>query len=273
MKPQVFRLRASSFERHDEETEKPKRILFLSVEGARTEKNYFSYLNKHLNHIVVKIEVLSKRKGDSSVQAVIELIDEIQQLRDPNQPHEPLLSKSDGIASDQSPNAPEREERAFLTEKDLAYYRYLRDMYSDEDYFAVVLDRDCHSHTEEQLIRANQHCQSLKNTFLILSNPCFELWLLLHFVNVKEAYSEDKKKHLLQNTKVKPDRTYIQDILKNHVGSARKNITKKVFDDKYFPNIGKAIANASLLYTTFPELLNSLGTNMAVLFSLLKEDK
>lgn len=226
-----------------------------------------------MNHIVVKIEVLAKRKGDSSIQAVIELIDEIQQLRDPARPLEPLLSKSDGIASDQLPNAPDREERAFLTEKDLAYYRYLRDMYSDEDYFVVVLDRDCHSHKEEQLIRANQHCQSLKYTFLILSNPCFELWLLLHFVDVANSYTEDEKKHLLQNPEGTSGRTYIQDILKNRTGSGSKKISKKVFDDKYFPNIGKAIANASLLYTTFPDLLNSLGTNMAVLFSLLKEDQ
>lgn len=79
-----YRLRSSAFVRTEENNKvDPKRIVFLSVEGARTEKDYFTHLNASLDSSLIHIEVLQHRRGDGYVAPtyVVELLQEYLSVR------------------------------------------------------------------------------------------------------------------------------------------------------------------------------------------------
>ena len=81
---------------------------------------------------------------------------------------------------------------------DIEYRRYLQSFRQDMDYFAVVLDRDCGSHSkqlmQECLDECNQH-----NYGCFVTNPCFEFWLLLHLCDVKSEFSPEELESLYSN--------------------------------------------------------------------------
>ena len=77
-----FRLHSDAFERLEEENQKnPKRVVFLSVEGAVTEVQYFQYLGERIinnENTVFRIEILRRKRNDgySSPAHIIELLNE-----------------------------------------------------------------------------------------------------------------------------------------------------------------------------------------------------
>ena len=82
-----FRLRANTmFNRIDEEQkEEPLKIVFLSVEGNKTEKQYFQYVEKYREKLGIKREVhihtLQRAKNDnlSAPENVLELLEALSQ--------------------------------------------------------------------------------------------------------------------------------------------------------------------------------------------------
>ena len=84
-----FRLRANTmFNRIDEEQkEEPLKIVFLSVEGNKTEKQYFQYVEKYREKLGIKREVhihtLQRAKNDnlSAPENVLELLEEYLDIR------------------------------------------------------------------------------------------------------------------------------------------------------------------------------------------------
>ena len=61
------------------------------------------------------------------------------------------------------------------------------------DELCLVIDRDKQSWTEATISEVAQFCHA-KQYILALSNPCFELWLLIHHYDVM-LLSEDEKKY------------------------------------------------------------------------------
>ena len=83
------RLHSSMYERPDEGADqKPKRIVFLSVEGNTTEKDYFRFVNKYRDQLsvqsVIHIEILSRWSSDtlSNPDQVLGLLHELKKLQD-----------------------------------------------------------------------------------------------------------------------------------------------------------------------------------------------
>lgn len=84
-----FRLRANTmFNRIEEEQkEEPLKIVFLSVEGNKTEKQYFQYIEKYREKLGIKREVhihtLQRAKNDnlSAPENVLELLEEYLGMR------------------------------------------------------------------------------------------------------------------------------------------------------------------------------------------------
>ena len=75
---------------------------------------------------------------------------------------------------------------------DFAEYELLRD-----DELWLVIDRDGRSWKTQMFAGVARACQQ-KGYFLAASNPCFELWLLLHFEDVI-AQPETRRAELLRN--------------------------------------------------------------------------
>lgn len=76
----------------------------------------------------------------------------------------------------------------------LAQLKDFKSQYSleDDDELWMVIDRD--KWTEKMLSDVARQCGQDKYLHIALSNPCFELWLLLHLEDVSAMNEEDKTK-------------------------------------------------------------------------------
>lgn len=102
-----------------------------------------------------------------------------------------------------------------------------------------------------------------------LTNPCIELWLLLHVSDVSEEYKHDMN-NLLENPIDKKGHTYVGNLLYEKT-NIRKGIQLKAFEKYFLPNIENAIENAAKICTERNNLLDRVGSNLGELFVLLRE--
>ena len=75
----------------------------------------------------------------------------------------------------------------------------------DDDQLWIVIDRD--DWKEKMLADIAQLCQQNSNLRFCMSNPCFELWLILHLEDI-EDYSEEDKKKLFENPRLSTHGTW-----------------------------------------------------------------
>ena len=88
-----------------------------------------------------------------------------------------------------------------------------KDVYgvNPEDRLWMIIDRDIHNNSEMAINQVINDCK--KNGFKIaITNPCFELWLLLHCIKSFDTYD---KNTLLENPKkrIKSRKRYIEELL------------------------------------------------------------
>lgn len=127
----------------------------------------------------------------------------------------------------------------------------------------MVVDRDKQNVSEEQLKAIINKCSS-EGYNLALSNPTFELWLLLHIIGI-EYYDKDV---LLTNQKlrVKSKKRFIEKELSVLLGGFNKN---KIQFEKFESGINDAIGRAKELHTDNFELIDNLGTSVCILVEKL----
>ena len=278
-----FRLQSSAFARKDE-TEKinPKRMIFLSVEGDETERTYFQNMNEYLDTDLIQIEVLRHRQGDgySDPVHVIELLEEYIDVRQgdliPDELPTQFTQKYSKefiqkyLAGNSELTIEERNQFSGDLLKigiDIEYRRYLQSFRQDMDYFAVVLDRDCRSHSkqlmQECLDKCNQHGYGY-----FVTNPCFEFWLLLHLCDVKSEFSPEELELLHSNPTISKKHTKVSYEVSKRAHHT-KTISSTKFKSLYYPNISQAIKNSERFSTDFPDLFDNLGSNLSKLLNIL----
>lgn len=112
------------------------------------------------------------------------------------------------------------------------------------DEFWLIVDRD---HWEEMhhhdFIQLAQDCHREGNFFLAVSNPCFELWLLLHRKSLDE-YADQEKDRIFSNAKVSTRKHYIDLALGEAIG---KDYSKVPNPEDFLPFLPLAIARAKAL--------------------------
>lgn len=122
----------------------------------------------------------------------------------------------------------------------------------------MVVDRDKQNVSGEQLSEIIKDCDR-KGYNLALSNPTFELWLLLH---LRRADEYDKNK-LLKNEKVNKKRRFIEKELSDILD---KGYNKRNFNFKDFQSgIKDAVERGKILPTNNKELIEELGTTVCLL--------
>jgi len=285
------RLSSSMNTRPDEGIdEPPKRIVFLSVEGNVTEKNYLNLVNKYRTQLrintVVHIETLSRGKDThSDPKSVLGLLEEYLEIRNegilPEDINSVLLKAGqEGYSLSQIEQYLNGElegkdgvqfARALkLAGVDLDYQKFLSDYNSENDVFGVVIDRDCGSHTEMALKELQKRCAEKESCYCFITNPCFEFWLLLHVCDVENEYA-GRYEEILKNEKKSPKHTFVSKELSERAGHAKK-IGEKKFIECYLPNIDVAIERAQKFEQTEEGLLQKVGTNLPKLFQILREE-
>lgn len=140
--------------------------------------------------------------------------------------------------------------------------------YSDEvDKICFIVDRDKKSFLSKpgnnQYEYVLKKCQEKKFGFYV-TNPCFELWLLMHFDEVVEL---DKEK-LLENLYVSSDKRYTEyELRRMFAGFEKAN-----YDAEFLVrNIDKAIKNEAMFCEDIELLESQIGSNLGRLFEELRE--
>ena len=286
--PLSHRLRKSMFVRPDEETkQQPRRVVFLSVEGNVTECDYFNFIHIYRERLgiksVVHVEVLSRSDTRSDLKSVYDLLDDYLQLHIYGISAHDIESALDEAGKDYSleeievylsgklknKNKKEIENATRLVGIDLSYQLFLSNYRGSDnnDVFAIVIDRDANSHTEEDIRKVFEGCDR-RGLKCFITNPCFEFWLLLHVCDVKTEM-ENMQQLLLQNPKVSKKHTFVSRELSSRMHHT-KRIPKRTFEESYLPNIDNAILRAIDYGKDRDDLLDKLGTNIPQLFSILR---
>lgn len=269
--------------REDEDNKiDPKRMIILSVEGDETERTYFEHLNPHLDRAIIQTEVLRHRRGDgySDPRHVIELLNEYVDIRQgqliPAELPESFTKKYSKEIIDaylKNDDSLSSESRTAISEAlvrigiDLEYRRYLQNFDNETDFFAVVLDRDCGNHSRALMEECYKFCEE-HGYGCFITNPCFEFWLLLHLCDVKTNYTEEQLEQFKENPKISNQHTVISREVSDRAHHG-KRIGTDSFDKHYFPRITYALLNVNQFKTSYPDVLDDLGSNLPKLFDEL----
>ncbi len=123
-----------------------------------------------------------------------------------------------------------------------------------DDEIYIIIDRDKETVFLEQYNIAVEQCKNY-NYKLIVTNPCFEFWLLLHLA---PRLSKAQKSLLLEN-EGHGNKSYSYKLLKEY----DKNYTKNNFDFNFYEDkIISALKNLENYKQDLESLKDELGSNM-----------
>ena len=275
-----YRLTSNVFEREKEEDKvEPTKLLFLSMEGTDTEKEYVDGLNKYKKELnfnsMISIKPLMRRKKDGSTapELVIELLEEyltlrqegidvqIKNLLDNEYSSETITNYIYNTSLLPIETIKEIDLKLEKIGYDLQYKKYLEENKNLDDLFGIVIDKDNWTNIENII----SYCKA-KGYYVFLTNPCFELWLLFHWIDVS-TLSKEEQTSIKLNPKISDKHTYVSKLLSQKAHHGKTGIS---FKSKYLYKINTAIINADKFETELDKLVTEMGTNWPSLISLLK---
>lgn len=140
------------------------------------------------------------------------------------------------------------------------------------DEFWLIIDRDdwetIHKLNFDELVA---ECKKEKNFYLAMSNPCFEIWLIVHLKELS-AFTESEQALLFQNAKVSNKKNYIDRVLGQLQGD-EKGYNKKPNPNIYLPLTKTAIERAKAMDNLTDDYPKSLGTHLYKLVEKLISDE
>ena len=137
--------------------------------------------------------------------------------------------------------------------------------FKSTDEFWLIIDRDdwesIHHHNFDGLV---QDCKNENNFFLAMSNPCFEIWLILHLKDIND-FSKEEQEKILKNEKLTPSKNYIDKVLGEIQGRGyNKRPNPKIF----LPMIEIAVKRAKELDINNEDYPKYLGSHI---YKLIKK--
>lgn len=283
-----YRLTSTVYKREDEAQKIfPEKRIFLSVEGNATEKEYFVGVSKNREKMginaEVDVEVLRRGKKDtnSAPQQVIELLEEYIRLREQNE--DDILEEISEHFKEQydvefikkyledSNQIPKKQRNLFITELkkigyDINYRKYLRKYNKELDEFAVLIDRDMQTHSEENMRECIKHCKD-NGYKCYIANPCFEFWLLMHLADIDREFGNQLEK-IKENPKISEHHTFVSKEVSERGHHGKSGIR---FAEQYMPKISKAIDQGKKFASSEEELVDNIGCNLWKLMEELKQ--
>lgn len=138
--------------------------------------------------------------------------------------------------------------------------------FKNTDEFWLIIDRDdweeIHNHNFDKLV---DDCKKENNFFLAMSNPCFEIWLILHLKDINE-YDEDEKQRIIVNEKISNSKNYIDKVLSEIQG---RGYNKRPNPRTFLPLTRTAIKRAKELDNKNEDYPKQLGTHIYKLIEKL----
>jgi len=128
--------------------------------------------------------------------------------------------------------------------------------FKSPDELWMIIDRDEWTNIPE----ISTLCKNEGNFYLALSNPCFELWLLLHVKDISE-YDEQELKAIFENKKIPNSRkTYLKRLLGEFFEDGYNESRPKPL--RFFPHIDIAISRAKTLDNLNEDYPTNLGSHV-----------
>ena len=208
----------------------PFRTYYIIMEGTNTEPNYFRLLEKRLSDLKIRNNIR------------IVYLERTQQDRGSNSPRQ--LS------------------------------RFLQDFRKRQNdktaVYCMVFDRDSYKNqvnpTEGYLNFLNQNQKS--KIRMIVSSPCFEVWLLLHQKNAVSEIIEPNAKQIFENVRLTSSFTYISKMVRDLFGFNPKIVIPEHFLDR----LPIAMSQAPMLTTDLQQMATEIGQNVSEFIAELQFD-
>ncbi|MGE0076318.1 MAG: RloB family protein [Bacteroidales bacterium] len=138
--------------------------------------------------------------------------------------------------------------------------------FKDSDEFWLIIDRDdwetIHKLSFDNLVI---ECKAEKNFYLAMSNPCFEIWLILHLKDLSE-FTYEEQQLIYENAKISSKKNYIDIVIGNLQG---RGYNKKPKSEIYLPLTIIAIERAKSLDNLEEEYPKKIGTHLYKLIEKL----
>ena len=205
----------------------PKSKYYIIPEGEKTEIQYFLGIRDNAREI--------------NINSLIEVI--------PIENDDEELGQSHPIRKITNFNE-DIENNKFLYDKEI-------------DKVCFVIDRDPQNFSEQQYDNFLKMCKDY-NYKVYVSNPTFELFLLLH----DDKIFDIDKTAMLENRRVSNSKRFLEVKLSEIFGCNKKNINF----EKFKVNIKKAISNEKQFEEDLINLKHNLGSNVGTLLDEMIED-
>lgn len=224
----ALRIKKSTKKRHLEQVDRePNKKVFIVCEGDRTEVKYFSGLRDHAKELgindLLEIIIMEKNpefKGTSDPYGLIRLA-----------------------------NLTIRKFECDEECEDMGIYDKKRDK------FLIVMDRDKGSD-----LNYHEFINKYKDEFILgITNPCFELWLLLHKEDSVENIIKPRYKEILENGRVSNSHTYVSKLVSDEFHMNPKTGMKF---SKFKAKVLYAIEQEKKLEQDLYKLENRVGSNI-----------
>lgn len=242
-----------SYDYSDTEEKQKLRSKFFCVSEGPTEESYFLGIKNNKRELKIKndvyIEIVEKEKGQESYSHPMQLVMACLQC----------MGRLDMDEKD----IPEEE-----WEKNCKWKEYDPEI----DTVCIIFDRD-YRDLEKCLDNIYEKCRKHK-IYIAISNPNFELWLLLHFSDIGQY----DKEMLLRNPKnvkkqifsdASKNKKYLEIVLSKVAEGYKKGSSIKF--EKYKEFVPLAIEQAKLFSEDSEKLKNELGTSVGKLIEKMQE--
>jgi hypothetical protein len=119
----------------------------------------------------------------------------------------------------------------------------------------MIIDKD----NWQNIPKIVELCKRENNFFVALSNPCFELWLLLHIVDINQ-FSPDEQEEILENKKISKSKNMIDKVLGSVLPDGYNKTNPR--PERFLPYIQDAISRAENLDNKSEDYPIKLGTHV-----------
>lgn len=138
-----------------------------------------------------------------------------------------------------------------------------------EDELWLVIDRD--RWTKKMLGLVARSCKQDKSLQMALSNPCFELWLILHLEDVVSLPFDEQKRYLENKREKRRTDPYLKCRIRTLLG----HYSETNYDtNKLMPHVDMAVAQARLMDINHEDRWpQSLGTRVYLLAESIMNKK
>lgn len=132
------------------------------------------------------------------------------------------------------------------------------------DEFWLIIDRDDWERIHKiDLNTVVEDCLRENIFHMALSNPCFEIWLILHLARLSD-FTEDVQQKIFENAPVTDKKNFIDVVLADLIGDGR-GYNKRPNPEVFLPRVYNAIAHAEEIADKESAYPKGIGTDVYML--------